>query len=256
MTTIPVAHGDSHHVVQPARQRTALQTVLLACGVGSSLIYIVTDVVGGLTYPGYSFFSQAISELGAIGAPSARFVDPMFLIYNLLVLVFGIGVFRAGSRGNRALRVTGVVLIAFGTVGLFPATGIVEPTYFKMHQRGTGDLGTDAPHIILTAVLVTFWLIAMAAAAFAFGRRFRIYSLGTLLAVILFGSLTTPYAVRVAAGQPTPWFGVVERIDVYSALLWMALLGIALLRRPPIGDGRRASRRPSVELSHPAPGRV
>jgi hypothetical membrane protein len=256
MTTVPVSHGASQHVAQPARQRAALQTVLLACGVGSSLIYIATDVIGGLIYPGYSFFSQAISELGAIGAPSGRFVDAMFLIYNLLVLVFGIGVFHTGSRGNRPLRVTGAVLIAFGTVGLFPATGIVEPTYFKMHQRGMGDVGTDAPHIILTAVLVTLWLIAMAAAAFALGRRFRVYSLGTLFAVILFGSLTTPYAVRIAAGQPTPWFGVIERIDVYIALLWMALLGIALLRRRPVGDVRRATRRPSAESSYPAPGRV
>ncbi|MGZ6110526.1 MAG: hypothetical protein ACXWM3_04120 [Gemmatimonadaceae bacterium] len=53
-----------------------------------------------------------------------------------------------------------------------------------------------------------------------------------LATVILFGALTTPYPARMDVGQPTPGLGIIERIDVYSALLWLAVLGIALLRRP------------------------
>ena len=35
---------------------------LLWCGVLSSVLYVAIDLVGGLSYPGYHFSSQAISE--------------------------------------------------------------------------------------------------------------------------------------------------------------------------------------------------
>lgn len=50
-----------------------LQGVLLVSGILSSLVYVAANVVAGLRWEGYSFASQAISELSAIGAPS-RFV--------------------------------------------------------------------------------------------------------------------------------------------------------------------------------------
>jgi hypothetical protein len=45
-----------------------------------------------------------------------------------------------------------------------------------------------------------------------------------------FGAWTSVFATRLAAGEPTPGLGIVERIDVYSGLLWIALLSVALLR--------------------------
>src|SRR5678815_2963304 len=81
-------------IAPPVRSRSRARQVLLACGVLSSLLYITTDILGGLRYPGYSFTSQAISELAAIGAPTKPFVDPLFITYQLLALAFGVGVLR------------------------------------------------------------------------------------------------------------------------------------------------------------------
>jgi CubicO group peptidase (beta-lactamase class C family)/hypothetical membrane protein len=195
----------------------------LFCGVLSSLLYVATDLLGGLRYDGYSFTAQAISELMAVGAPSEPLVDPLFTAYSLLVLAFGVGVFLAGGRRSRALQVTGAALIGYAAIGL---TG---PTLFEMHPRGAG--ANDTPHVVLTGVIVLLELLAMGAAASAFGKRFRIYSVATIVTLIVLGALTAPYAVRLAAGQPTPGFGIVERILVYSSLLWFAVLAIALLRR-------------------------
>src|SRR5512141_890168 len=134
----------------PARENM-IRRALLACGILSSLLYLATDILGGMRYEGYSFVNQAISELAAVGAPSKPFVDPLFLIYTLLVLVFGIGLFREAWARNRSLRITAWMLIALGDVGL--AVGVFAgPTLFAMRQRGTGSLTTDAPHIILTGV--------------------------------------------------------------------------------------------------------
>ena len=204
-----------------------LRKSLLACGILSSAVYVAADVLGGLLYPGYSFFSQAISELAAIGAPSKPIVDPLFLIYDLLALGFGIGVFRE-ARGTQPLRTTGVLLAAYGAAGLVT---MFFSGFFSMQPRGSGSLATDLPHIVLTGGFLLLLLLAIGFGAFALGPRFRAYSFATLLTVILFTALTAPFAVRLAAGQPTAGLGIVERIGVYTWLVWVAVLGLALLRR-------------------------
>lgn len=203
-----------------------VRRVLLVCGILSSLLYVATDVLGGMRYPGYSFTSQAISELMAVGAPSEAFVDPLFITYGMLLLAFGMGVFREGAGRSRALRIAGALLIGYAAIGF------AGPTFFEMHPRGAGSLDSDAPHIILTGVLVVLTLLAIGFGAFALAKRFRIYSFGTLLIIILLGALTAPYGPRLAAGQPTPGFGIIERILIYSSLLWVTALAVALLRRP------------------------
>ena len=72
---------------------------------------------GSAAIPGYSFTSQAIGELMAIGAPSERLVDPLFITYGVLVLAFGVGVVREGLGRSRALRVAGALLIAYAAIG-------------------------------------------------------------------------------------------------------------------------------------------
>jgi CubicO group peptidase (beta-lactamase class C family) len=217
-TVVPVA--------QPVLSRSRGRRALLASGLLSSLLYAATDVLGGLRYGDYSFTSQAVSELMAVGAPSEPFVDPLFVAYGVLTLLFGVGAFREAAGRNSALRLTAVLLIAYAAIGL---TG---PTLFEMHRRGIGSVSSDLPHILITGALVLLTLAAIASGAFALGARFRVYSFATLLAVVVLGVLVVPYGSRLAAGQPTPGFGILERINIYASLLWVAVLSFALLRRP------------------------
>jgi ABC-type transport system involved in cytochrome c biogenesis permease subunit len=134
------------------------------------------------------------------------------------------------------LRIAGALLIAYALVGF---TG---PTLFEMHPRGSGPQGGDTPHIILTGVIVLLTLLAIVFAAFALGKRFRVYSFATLGVLIVFGALTAPFGARLAAGQPTPGFGILERVNIYSSLLWTAVLATALLRRPTRNDAEDSLR--------------
>jgi hypothetical membrane protein len=233
MTTIGMTQGRGQTTAPTVRSRSITRQLLLVCGVLASFIYVAADVLGGMRYEGYSFTSQAISELMAVGAPSERLVDPLFILYGVLAMAFGVGVFREASGRDRALRITGALLIGYA------AAGFAGPTLFEMHPRGAGSGGGDLPHIVLTGALVLFLLLAIGCGAFALGKQFRIYSFATLVIVIFFGALSVPYGVRLAAGQPTPGFGIIERMNIYASLTWVTVLAIALLRRDPSEAQRR-----------------
>ena len=54
----------------------------------------------------------------------------------------------------------------------------------------------------MNSVLV---LLAIAFASTSFGKRFRLYSIETILVLVVTGGLTGTQASRVEANLPTPW---------------------------------------------------
>ena len=200
---------------------------LLACGVVSSLLYVAIDVLAAVRHGDYhSFVTQSISELMARGAPTERLVDPLFLLYDVLVIAFGIGIWRSAAR-KRPGHLVGGSMIAYGTLGF------LGPTLFEMNVRGTGDARTDVPHIVLTGVIVLLILLMLGSGAFLLRRWFRSYSWATIALVLVSGALSGFEARHLAAGEPTPWLGALERINIGAYLVWAAVLAIALLRAQP-----------------------
>ena len=194
--------------------------LLLLCGVLSSVLYVLTDVLGGMQYEGYSFTSQVVNELLANRAPSNAIVDPVFMMYGVLVFAFGVGVYRASAGRKTALRTCAMLLIAY-------AIACLPGPFVPMARRGAGDAASDLPQILLTVLLLL--LPAIGFGAFALGRRFRVYSLATLVIIVAMGALSVRYGICIAKQQPTPGFGIIERITIYSSLLWIAVLGVNLM---------------------------
>jgi hypothetical protein len=199
-----------------------LRKALLACGLLSSLLYLGIDSLAALRFGDYhSYTAQAISELGAIGAPTRELVRPLFMMYDLLLLAFAGGVW-ATAGAKRPLRLIGALLAGIGAVGL------VTP---PMYLRGAGHVSGDLPHIVLTGLIVLFILCAIGFGTSLYGRRWRLYSWATLLVLLVSGAWTGVEAQHLAAGQPRPWLGVAERINIGAYLLWVAVLATILLRR-------------------------
>ncbi len=195
---------------------------LLVCGILASLLYVASDILAAISWEGYSYIDQSVSELRAIGAPTRPFLVPVLLIYALLELAFGWGV--QGTAGQkRPLRIAGALLIGLGVLDL---VAIFSP----MHLRGTESTLTDTMHIILTVVTVLLILLIVGFGAVADGKRFRLYSIATILILFVCGAWAFLDAPRIAANLPTPWVGVRERINIYGYMLWMLVLAIVLLR--------------------------
>ena len=98
-----------------------------------------------------------------------------------------------------------------------------------MHLRGEQPTLTDTMHIVLAIVTVLLMLLAIGFGTAAFGKRFRLYSILTIVILCAFGALTFRDAPRITANLPTPWIGLWERINIGVFLLWVAVLAIALL---------------------------
>jgi hypothetical protein len=208
------------------QSRKRVRKALLICGILSSLLYIGADILAATLYEGYSYTDQTISELSAIGAPTRSLLALTGTVYLFLVIAFGLGVWRSAGR-NRALRITGILLVAYGLVGFaWP--------FAPMHQREVlaADGGTlsDTMHLVLSAVDSLLFLLIIGFGAAAFGNLFRLYSIVTIIVLLVSGALTATDAPRVAANEPTPWLGVKERIELFSAMLWISVLSIVLLR--------------------------
>ena len=201
-----------------------VRRILLACGVLSSLLYVAMNIVVPMQWEGYSSASQMVSELSAIGAPTRRLWVQLSIAYGALFTAFSWGVWQSARRGG-PLRIVGGLMLAGALVGF---------AWPPMHLRevlaaGEGTL-TDTMHIVFTMVWGLLVLLAMGFGAAAFGRRFRLYSIATMVIVLVFGTLTGMDGPRISANLPTPWAGVWERISIGAFMLWVAVLSIGLLR--------------------------
>jgi Protein of unknown function (DUF998) len=198
-----------------------MRRALLICGIICAPLYVAIDVLAAVRYGEYHrFASQAISELSAVGAPTQSLVDPLLTAFALLLGAFGIGV-GSSAGGCRRLR-----LIA----GLLVGVAILSLVWPPMYLRGAGGLSRDLPHMLIGAVVFGLVATVLALGASLEGQRFRAYSRRTLAVVVVAGALSGFEAIRLELGQPTPWIGLVERLGVGAALLWVMALALKLIR--------------------------
>ena len=196
----------------------ATRKTLLLCGIASSLLYAA--MIWAIRYDGYNPVSQTPSELAAIGAPTQALWARLGWIYTALVTAFGFGVWQSASQ-NRAVRIAGGLILAYASLGL------LWP-FAPMHQRdvlaaGGGTLG-DILHRVLAGVTVFLMFLAIGFGATAFGKRFRVYSIVTIVVLLVFGGLTFWEAPRLQAN--------VDSSSLFSPRCLRVLRASALNSRP------------------------
>jgi hypothetical protein len=205
-----VPANDAHQI---------MRRLLLAAGVLSSLLYVIaTDIVAAAQWDNYSRTGEMVSKLFAVGSP-ARPVLIVLVggVYTVLIIAFGLGVWIS-ANWNRALRVTGALLIGYGVANL---VALLFPL----------DLSSNASvpmHIVATNMLLVLMLAAMGFGAAAFHGWLRLYSIASLVTSVVAGVVSfiaAPYA-------PTPVLGIGERISIGAFLLWVAVLAVVLWRTP------------------------
>jgi hypothetical membrane protein len=201
----------------------------IAAGLLAPLLYAANVAVfGGLT-PGYSHVANAVSELTLPAAPYRRAVDSVFILYNLLLILFSISLRReCAAIGARAAPLS--VLLLFLT-GLF---GLAMSTLFPMDPVGRPATFGGQMHLILAGFLSvsTIFVVYTFAAGLrrqSVWRRLAGYSFLTFAAILGSGVFAA-----IAAARGSPVLGVWERITIGAFLQWIFFLALilALARRP------------------------
>ena len=178
----------------------SLTRLLLISGIAASVLYLAMDLVAAFRlYPGYDYTSQQVSELSAIG------------------------VWRAAA-GRLSLRIAAVL------IGIFAVNGLLWGLVAPMHMRGTGFTGTDTLHIAFAASAVALMLAFMVFGAAALGRGFRLFTAVVVIAMLAAGAVVSTAIPAIAAGEPTPWMGLVERVSVFAPMVWMGVFAVVLMR--------------------------
>jgi hypothetical protein len=214
-----------------------LQKALLLSGLASSLAAV--NVAVPLTWDEYSIANGTVSELSAIGAPTRALWIGLIVPYIFLFAAFGCGVLKSAGA-NRWLRLAGWLILVYSVFNLY---------WPPMHRRevlatGGGTL-TDVLHLVWAGVTVFLFVLIMGFAAIALGRLFRVYTIVSVVALIVCGLITSLDAPNVAANLPTPWIGVWERVNIGVFLLWVAILSISLVRLE--GNAQYPARGPKIE---------
>jgi hypothetical protein len=221
-------------------RRPGLRMALLLCGVAALPLYVVMDIVIARRYEGYRYRDRTISELSAIDAPTRSLWMPPGFVYSGLTLAFGLGVWSTAGRRPR-LRAVGILAALVGLIGF------VGWPFAPMHKREVlatgGGTRTDTAHLALGGVNSLLFILSIIFGSATFGSRFRLYSIGTLLAMLIGGVATSVNAPRVSANEPTPWIGIFERVAVFSPMLWYATLAVGLMREHD-GSNAPAPKRP------------
>lgn len=195
---------------------------LLVASIASVVLYGLGDLASGLLYDGYSYKDQWISELTAFGSPVRALMVTAILVHGVLLLAFGVGIWRAADC--KSLRWVGVLLMLAGVIG-FPTH-----TAFAMSSRWMTAGFNDTMHALLSLTFSLIVFTAVVLSAVEFPGWFRLYSLATLPVLVAFGAASS-LAIQGIAQNSTPWAGAFERINAYAYFAWLIVLALSMTRR-------------------------
>ena len=200
-------------------KKTLIQKLGLL-GVVSFLSYTAAVVFSPLTYPGYCWTAQAVSDLSAANAPSLTLWNQLSSLYNvcelLCIMMVCVGI---QGRGTKLLR-TGIYL--FAAMEWVSAVGF---RMFPLSDSGYAGTFQDRMHLLATALVVLLSVASLTVILIAGlrDRGCRSYGVcaGIALAMMLVGALGMKLV-------PAAYFGVVERFSVFAATGFNAALGLHL----------------------------
>lgn len=194
-------------------------------GVVSFLSYTAAVVFAPLTYPGYNWMAQAVSDLSAANAPSLALWNQLSALYNACEVVCAT-VVCIGIQGQKTkLLRSGIYLFA-----IMEWISAVGYRMFPLSSSGYAGAFQDVMHMVTTALVVLLSIVSLTMIIVAGTKRKNCRSYGVCAAVALAMMLVGAMGMKIV---PAEYFGVVERFSVFAATGFNAALGIHLFCMKP-----------------------
>ena len=189
-------------------------------GVISFLSYLAAVIFSPMAYPGYDWMNQAVSDLSAANSPSLHLWNQLSCLYEICGMISIMMVCVAvKDKLNKLIR-TGIYI--FAIMNWISAIGY---NLFPLSESGHSGNFQDTMHLMVTGYVV---ILSIASLVFIIvggirEEEFLSYSkwAATALFMMVMGALLT-------AILPPSCFGIAERLSVFSATGFNALLGLKL----------------------------
>ena len=193
--------------------------LLALCGIIGPISYAIMVVVLGSLWTGYNHVTQSMSELGAVGAPHAIYMNTMgFPLLGALLIAFSLGLYRNVRKGKSTkigcslIATSGFALIM---TGVFPCdAGCVDVT-------NTGTTHSVFATISALVMMVTPLVLLPALGNDIRWHNYTYFSLVVGLIVCVLSAVYGFHLVRVDEG-------LMQRLSMGMALFWIEIMAIKL----------------------------
>ncbi len=211
------------------RQREPLARFLTRVGLAGPIAYIGFVTLLGLLWPGYDPIRQTQSELGAVDAPHGLLMNiGGFMVLGLVILTFAAAyhlVLRPSPWrwvATASMLLAGVAMVM---VGFFPCDpGCVDVTRTsQLHSAFSMPGAIGLPMAIVLSSL-------------AFKSDGRLGPAWQIVSLLL-GLATLATGPIVAAGLLPDHLGLLQRLGMWTPILWMSAVSLRLnaMTRPAVG---------------------
>ena len=194
---------------------------ILVCGILAIVFYVLHDIVGALNYPGYKWMEQAVSDLTATDAPSRTVAGGLTTIHGIFNCVCCAFIVVLVRNERKSFRI-GVYLFA-----LMHAVSAIGYSLFPLTGSGYDGSFRSFIHVYVVTVLVVFLAISSLILIAVGSFKDKNKKLGILAIIALALMMTTPISFSV----PREIFGIIERLTVYSSVLFTGVLSVYFYRK-------------------------
>ena len=187
-------------------------------GVVGVLFYFLHILLGRINYPGYDALKQAVSDLTAANAPSREIASSLSTVYAIFTAAACIVLCIFFQEKEQKTFRIGIYL--FTIMQWLSAVGY---SLFPLSDSGFSGEFQDVMHMVVTAFVVPLSIASMILIAISClkGKEHKGFGVLTIivLALMAIGSIGTGIV-------PPEYFGVPERISVYSVVIYTGMLSV------------------------------
>jgi hypothetical protein len=199
---------------------------LILCGLIAPLLFVFTTILGGALRPGYRHISDTVSELFSPGSPDRFIFVPLYTLFSVLLVLFGVGVLQFVQRYEKSKRIGIIGASAFIAMGVLQ---IMTMTIFPQDAWGSQPTFFGEMHIILSGLISILAIVYIPLIGIWFHRTglspgFRTYSIATVVALVIAGGW-------FAANYGSSMMGLTERLAALAGFQWVFVLAILILNR-------------------------
>jgi len=191
-------------------------------GIFSVILYFLHVILGEIFYEGYNPLAQAVSDLTASNSPSKNIARQFSMLYGICAVSFSIGFFLyLKNKINKAVAISSFVFFLMNTISFFGYT------FFPLSESGYANTFQDKMHMVVTVFVVLLTIVSLVLYSIGFFRAKEHKWLGIISIITLLILMAGAMLINIV---PKEYFGLAERVNVYSIIIYTGILSLWMIK--------------------------